>query len=112
MSVSVVQNHQSKLIDPGLDLPRTMSVPARITVPSSPDGTGAWSRMGGEGSSEHWDGISKRSPSQDSGPSTCSSVDTAGEANENGSESYASPQAKHAFHYSSPPSVLVCSKLS
>ncbi|KAJ9681459.1 hypothetical protein PVL29_020364 [Vitis rotundifolia] len=110
MSVSLGQNHQSKLVNPGQGLPRTMSVPLRITVLSSPDGTGGvsapWSRMGREGSSNYWDGISKRSPSQGSGFSTCSSGDMAGEVNEDGSESRASPLAKQALHHSSPPSVL------
>ena len=116
MSVSLGQNHPSKLVNPGQDLPRTMSVPVRITVLSSPDGTGGvsapWSRMGREGSSDYWDGISKRSPSQASGFSTCSSGDMAGEVNEDGLESRASPLAKQALHHSSPPSVLVCAKLS
>ncbi|RVW47022.1 U-box domain-containing protein 33 [Vitis vinifera] len=104
------KNHPSKLVNPGQDLPRTMSVPVRITVLSSPDGTGGvsapWSRMGREGSSDYWDGISKRSPSQASGFSTCSSGDMAGEVNEDGLESRASPVAKQALHHSSPPSVL------
>lgn len=117
VSVSLGHNHQSKLTNPGLDLLRTMSVPLRMIVSSSPDGTGGGlsaprSRIGGEGSSDYWDGISKRSPSQGSRISKCSSVDMAAEANEDGSESHASPLAKQAFHYSSPPSVLVCAKMS
>ncbi|KAL6323104.1 hypothetical protein AAG906_027365 [Vitis piasezkii] len=99
MSVSLGQNHRSKLVNPGQDLPRTMSVPLRITVLSSPMVLEGWS-------SDYWDGISKRSPSQGSGFSTCSSGDMAGEVNEDGLESRASPLAKQALHHSSPPSVL------
>ncbi|XVF33324.1 hypothetical protein REPUB_Repub17cG0158600 [Reevesia pubescens] len=85
---------------------------------TSLDGTGGLStpqsRSEAEGSSDEWDGLSRRSPqssvlssSSSSGMADAALVPYTGtEVNENGLESGSMPQAKENFHLSSPPSVL------
>ncbi|OMP00407.1 hypothetical protein COLO4_12716 [Corchorus olitorius] len=85
---------------------------------TSADGNGGLStpqsRFDAEGSSDEWDGLSRRSP-HSSALSSCSSSGmadaalvpyTGTEVNENGIDSSAVIQAKENFHPSSPPSVL------
>lgn len=89
-----------------------VSSPVNTEGLSTPD-----SRSDAEGSFYGWDRVSRRSLSQGSGYSTCSSSDVAlvpyvgAEGSENAIESSALPQFKEDLRHSSPPSVLVCAKL-
>lgn len=88
---------------------------------TSPDvnGPNPCRRSDAEGSSDEWDGTSRRSH-QNSVLSSCSSSGisdaalvtcTEPEVNESELESSSVPRAKENFHLLSPPSVLVCAKL-
>lgn len=115
ISMSPGTSHQLKHDNPSIA--RAISFPLRIMAISSPNTSMRvsipWNSLHGEGTSGSCDGrTSRRSPSQGSGLSTCSSGDMVVEGNEDGSDSSMSPVVKQDFCHSSPCSALVCSKIS
>ncbi|KAG6786779.1 hypothetical protein POTOM_008395 [Populus tomentosa] len=125
-SIALGQNHFVKLTNPAQDLVRrvkSMNFNGRggsLPTPASPDGGPSTpsSRSDADGSSDEYDVLSRRSASQNSALSSCSShgmvsvalVPFVGtEESETGSDLSTLPQHKEDLCQSSPPSVLDCS---
>lgn len=130
-SIAIGQINHVKFTNPVQDLlrrVRSLNVDGnggRLVIPTSPDDVGGmstpWSRLDAEGSSDEGDLLSRKSTSQGSVLSSCSSSGMANaalvqlmgtEEGEIGSDISIVPQFKEDFQHSSPPSVLVLAKQS